>query len=77
MKVTVFCKAFLSFSKDINIAIDFLKNNSIKQGYCYVFYEINPIDKNEIQNYNISNINLKDSSYDYEKETLFLPGSSF
>ena len=77
-KVMVFCKAFLSFSNDPNVAINFLKRSSNQKGSSYVFYELNPIDKNEVDNYNISNIIVKDYSViKNENETLFLPGSSF
>ena len=77
-KVIVFCKAFFSFSNDKDVAIDFLKDSTVKKGSCRVFYELSAIDKNEIQNYNISNIILKDcAAYKNENETLFLPGSSF
>ena len=77
-KVMVFSKAFLSFSDDLNVAINFLKMNSNQKGSLYVFYELNPIDKNEIENYNISNIIVKDYSVvKNENEVLFLPGSSF
>ena len=77
-KVLVFCKAFLSFSKDINVAINFLKGTIPKKGSCYIFYELNALEENEIQNYNISNIIIKDFSfYKRENEILFLPGSSF
>lgn len=77
-KVMVFCKAFLSFSNDPNVAIDFLKMSSNEKGCSYVFYELNPIDKNEIENYNISNIIVRDYSVlKNENEILFLPGSSF
>ena len=52
--------------------------NSNQKGSLYVFYELNPIDKNEIENYNISNIIVKDYSVvKNENEVLFLPGSSF
>ena len=74
----VFSKAFLSFSDDPNVAIDFLKMNSNQKGSLYIFYELIPIDKNEIENYNISNIMVKDYSVvKNENEVLFLPGSSF
>ena len=77
-KVMVFCKAFLSFSNDPRVAINFLKGSSNQKGSCHVFYELNPIDKNEINNYNISNIIVKDYSVlKNENEILFLPGSSF
>ena len=77
-KVIVFCKAFLSFSKDKNIAINFLKMNKLQKESSYVFYELNYIEKDEEQNYNISNIIIKDYSiYKSENEILFLPGSSF
>lgn len=77
-KVMVFCKAFLSFSNDPSVATDFLKRSSTQEGSSHVFYELNPIDKNEIDNYNISNIMVKDYSViKNENEILFLPGSSF
>ena len=77
-KVIVFCKEFLSFSKNESIAIQFLKGSTAKKGSCFVFYEINAIDQNDIINYNISNIMLKGySHFENENETLFLPGSSF
>ena len=77
-KVMVFCKAFLSFSNKQNVAINFLRMNTKNKGSSYVFYELNPIDKNEIDNYNISNIIVKDYSIiQNENEILFLPGSSF
>ena len=77
-KVIVFCKAFLSFSKNIDIAVNFLKRSTKGDEYDYVFYELNTLEQNEIQNYNISNIELKDYSvFKSENEILFLPGSSF
>ena len=77
-KIIVFCKAFLSFTKELNVAINFLKQSKISKGSCYVFYELNTINQDEIQNYNISNIILKDyTMFKDENETLFLPGSSF
>ena len=49
-----------------------------EKGGSYVFYELNPRDKNEVENYNISNIIVKDYSViKNENEVLFLPGSSF
>ena len=75
-KVIVFFKAFLSFSKDKNIAFNFLKMNKLQKESTYVFYELNYIEKDEEQNYNISNIIIKDYSiYKSENEILFLPGS--
>ena len=77
-KVIVFCKAFLSFSKKLDVAINFLKRSTINKGSCHIFYELDEIDENEIQNYNISNIEVKDYSIiKNENEILFLPGSSF
>ena len=77
-KVMVFCKAFLSFSDNPKVAINFIKMSSNQKGSSHVFYELNPIDKNEIENYKISNIVVKDYSViKNENETLFLPGSSF
>ena len=77
-KVIVFCKAFLSFSKDLKVAINFLKNSALKKNSINVFYELNAIDEKEIKNYNISNIMLKDYSVmKSENEIMFLPGSSF
>ena len=49
-----------------------------EKGGSYVFYELNPRDKNEVENYNISNIIVKDYTViKNENEVLFLPGSSF
>lgn len=77
-KVVVFCKAFLSFSKDLDTAVEFLRESYINENICYVFYELNAIEKNEIENYNVSNIIVKEYSiFKNENETLFLPGSSF
>ena len=77
-KIIVFSKAFLSFSKELNVALDFLNKNEVKKGVYNVLYELNTLEENEIENYNISNISLKDySSFENEKEILFLPGSSF
>ena len=77
-KIIVFSKAFLSFSKELNVALDFLNKNEVKKGVYNVLYELNTLEENEVENYNISNISLKDySSFENEKEILFLPGSSF
>ena len=77
-KVIVFCKAFLSFSKELDVAVNFLKTNNLKEGNSYVFFELNAVDKNETDNYNKSNIIVEDLSvYKTENEILFLPGSSF
>ena len=77
-KVIVFCKAFLSFSKDFDTAVQFLRESYVNENICYVFYELNAIEKNETQNYNVSNIIVKEySNFKNENETLFLPGSSF
>ena len=77
-KIIVFCKAFLSFSNDLNVAIDFLEQSQKNKGNSFVIYELNTINENEIQNYNISNVILKDfSKFKDENEVLFLPGSSF
>ena len=77
-KIIVFCKAFLSFSKELDVAVNFLKTNNLKEGNSYVFFELNAVDKNETDNYNKSNIIVEDLSvYKTENEILFLPGSSF
>ena len=77
-KVIVFCKAFLSFSKDFDTAVQFLRESYLNENICYVFYELNAIEKSETQNYNVSNIIVKEySNFKNENETLFLPGSSF
>ena len=77
-KIIVFSKAFLSFSKELNVALDFLNKNEVKKGVYNVLYELNTLEENEKENYNISNISLNDySSFKNEKEILFLPGSSF
>ena len=60
------------------MAVNFLKTNNLKEGNSYVFFELNAVDKNETDNYNKSNIILKDLSvYKTENEILFLQGSSF
>ena len=75
-KVIVFCKAFLSFSKKEEKTYHFLKDDTDCKSS--TFFELNELNNYEKDNYNISNIELKDfSAYQYEEEVLFLPGSSF
>ena len=75
-KVLVFCKAFLSFSKNIDFASDYLETKTPKTPP--VFFEIKEIDLKDKENIDISNIEIKNFSNFYiEDEILFLPGSSF
>ena len=67
-------KTFFSFTKDKNIALNFLKNNYSNNLYNVLFI----LDKCENNNYPVSNIDMGNISFfPLEKEVLFVPFSSF
>ena len=77
-KILVFCKAFLSFSKNKNIACNFLKNKTLAQKTFPVFFKIKKMEINEKENIVESYLEIKNFSvFKSEDEVLFLPGSSF
>ena len=72
----VFSKSFLSFSKDINIAKQFLNNNNNKDNESKVLFIIEKDDKIDYSlstHSDIENISI----HPHEREVLFFPFSSF